>query len=194
MATTALTAIDKEIQQLENELQEKKKQLAELRKKASPKPVNDYTFTDINGKGVTLTELFKDKNELILVHNMGKSCPYCTLWADEYNGVVHHLENRAPFVVISPDAPAVMKDFAAGRNWKFSIYSSMGTTLKKDVGFENEKGMVLPGVTVLTKNEKGEISEYSRAYFGPGDNYCAVWDYFDLLPEGSNNWHPKYSY
>ncbi len=194
MNATTLTDIDKEIQKLEDELIEKKKQLSDLRKKTKPKLVKNYTLIDINGKPVTLSELFKGKKELVLVHNMGKSCPYCTLWADGYNGFTQHLENRVPFVVVSPDEHTIMKEFAQGRNWKFKIYSSNGATFKRDVNFETEKGMFQPGVTILTKNGNGEIFENSRAYFGPGDNYCPIWDFFDLLPEGSNQWAPKYNY
>jgi predicted dithiol-disulfide oxidoreductase (DUF899 family) len=31
---------------------------------------------------VRLSELFAGKADLILIHNMGTTCPNCTLWAD----------------------------------------------------------------------------------------------------------------
>jgi len=181
------------IGELEQQIIESKKKLSELRKQLPKKQIEDYIFTDKNDHKIKLSEMFGDSNELLLVHNMGKSCPYCTLWADEYNGIWQHLESRTPFVVISPDDHQIMKEFAEGRNWNFKIYSSKGNSFKKDVGFENEKGMALPGVSVFTK-EDGKIVHYNKAYFGPGDDFCGLWSYLDLLPEGDNNWQPKYKY
>jgi len=38
------------------------------------------------------------------------------MWADGLTGLLHHIENRAAFVVISPDRPDVQKEFASSRN------------------------------------------------------------------------------
>jgi predicted dithiol-disulfide oxidoreductase (DUF899 family) len=187
-------SVELEIEKLEKEIVEKKNQLTALRHTRQAEPISDYTFTDVNGKPISLSEMFGDKKELLFVHNMGKSCPYCTLWADEYNGVVNHLNNRVPFVVISPDEYSTMKEFSQSRNWKFNIYSSKGNTSKKDLGFENEKGMVMPGVSVITKDENGKLFHVNHASFGPGDDFCGLWHFFDLLPDGANKWSPKYSY
>jgi predicted dithiol-disulfide oxidoreductase (DUF899 family) len=192
METT--TNIEQEIAHLENEIIEKNNRLTELRKQRSRVKVTDYIFKNSEGREIKLSEMFGTAKELMLVHNMGKSCPYCTLWADEYNGVIQHLENRVPFVVVSPDEPAVMREFAEGRNWKFRMYSSKENSFKKDMGFENEKGSPMPGVSVFTKDDDGTIWHVNKAGFGPGDNFCGVWHYFDLLPGGAGKWHPKYSY
>ena len=188
------TPLEKEILALQKDLAERQKKIIELRKKLPAVEVKDYTFKDKNGKDIKLSEMFAGKKELMLVHNMGKSCPYCTLWADEYNGVAHHLENRVPFVVISPNEPTEMKEFADGRNWKFKIYSSNGNTFKKDVGFEMEDKSVLPGVSVFRKDEQGKIFHVNKAQFGPGDNFAGIWHYFDLLEDGAGKWNPKYTY
>ena len=83
-------------------------QIAELRRKmrevqadAEPEEVRDYEFATSQGL-VRLSALFGDKADLIVIHNMGASCPYCTLWADGYNGIYHHLSSRAAFIVSSP--------------------------------------------------------------------------------------------
>jgi predicted dithiol-disulfide oxidoreductase (DUF899 family) len=188
------TTLEKEIIAMELDLQERQKKLTELRRTLPPAEVKDYIFNDKQGKEIKLSEMFGDKKELMLVHNMGKSCVYCTLWADEINGVHQHLENRVPFVLISPNEPAVMKEFAEGRGWKFRIYSSSGNTFKKDVGFETEDKHVLPGVSVFTKDDAGKIWHVNKSAFGPGDLFCGVWHFFDLLPGGAGKWNPRYSY
>ena len=77
----------------------------------------------INNEQVSLLDLFGDKNELFVVHNMGKSCSYCTMWADGFNGIYHHLIDQASFVVASPDTPEVQENFAAERKWRFPMIS-----------------------------------------------------------------------
>jgi predicted dithiol-disulfide oxidoreductase (DUF899 family) len=184
--------IEQQIYQLEMDLFTQKQKITELRKKLPPVEVQDYFFRDRNGKKVKLSEMFGKKTELMVIHNMGKSCPYCTLWADECNGIIGHLENRVPFAVVSPDDYRVMAKFTSGRKWKFRIYSSKGNSFKKDTGFEDE-GSPMPGVSVFVRKD-GKIYHHSKSYFGPGDNFCALWHYLNLLPDGANGWEPRYSY
>ncbi|HJT09252.1 MAG TPA: DUF899 family protein, partial [Candidatus Nitrosotalea sp.] len=56
--------------------------------------VNDYELLDSENRKVNLSKLFGKKKDLIIVHNMGKTCPYCTMWADGFNGLLPHLEDR----------------------------------------------------------------------------------------------------
>ncbi len=156
--------------------------------------VEDYTLTGSNGSKVRLSDLFEKKDNLILVHNMGRSCPYCTMWADGFNGVLDHMEDRAAFAVCSPDASSAQRKFASGRGWKFKMVSSKGSSFSKDMGFENKDGGAEPGVSVFHKNTDGRIFRVSKDEFGPGDEYCIVWHFFDLLPGGSKGWEPRFRY
>ena len=140
-----------------------------------------------------LSELFGESDDLIVVHNMGKSCPYCTLWADGLNGVRDHLANRASFVVASPDEPKVQAEFASGRGWKFPMVSSAGTSFFNDMGFEID-GKAQPGVSAFHREDDGSIVRTGKAIFGPGDDFCAVWHLFDLLRGGPGEWEPRYEY
>ena len=47
--------------------------------------VIDYDLVDSENQKIKLSQLFGTKKDLILVHNMGKSCPYCTMWAEGVN-------------------------------------------------------------------------------------------------------------
>lgn len=149
--------------------------------------VNDYVFKDRDGNNVLLSQLFGDKNELILIHNMGKSCSYCTLWADGFNGVTYFLEKKAAFALVSPDSYEVQREFADLRGWKFRMYSGAESTFIKDMGFRDSEGRYLPGVSVFVKDSDGKIRRTIKDYFGPGDWYCSVWHLFDLLPSAKNN-------
>lgn len=141
---------------------------------------------------MTLASLFGSKDILFVVHNMGKSCVHCTQWADGFNGSLEHLEDRAAFVISSPDLPDVQKTFADSRNWKFTMVSHNGTSFAKDMGYHPQEGY-WPGVSVFRKGGD-RILRVSDTNFGPGDDFNAVWNLFDLIPEGPDGWEPKYSY
>src|ERR1700745_3846279 len=80
--------------------------IRELQQSAEPQAVTDYTFPPPAGR-LSLSQLFGDKASLFVIHNMGAGCPYCTLWADGFNGLLPHIENRASFVGAPPaDPPA----------------------------------------------------------------------------------------
>jgi peroxiredoxin len=101
--------------------------MRETRAAAEPEEVADYLFTNSAGS-VRLSELFRGKSDLIVIHNMGTSCPSCTLWADGFNGIYDDLANQAAFVVSSPDTPDHQARFAASRAWRFPMVSHDGTT------------------------------------------------------------------
>ena len=186
--------IEEELSKAEKELEKCKAKVSKLRREFAAQKMDDYTFYDPDGKKIPLSSLFGDKEDLILIHNMGKECRYCTLWADGFNGVYWHLENRAGFVVASPNDPATVKTFSQGRGWKFKMISMHETSFNKDMGFESEKGKPMPGVSTFHRDTDGKISRIGAAYFGPGDEFCAVWHILDLLKDGPNGWEPKYSY
>ena len=184
--------MDERIAQLEKELYELKHRLAEARREATPQAVDDYELTRADGTPVMLSELFGGKDDLILIHNMGRSCPYCTLWADGFNGVAEHLADRAGFAVCSPDEPAVQRAFAAGRGWRFPMVSGARSSFIEDMGFMSE-GKPWPGASAFHRNADGSIVRTGRAIFGPGDDFCAVWHLLDLAG-GPKGWAPKESY
>ena len=186
-------------QQTSEQLAQYRRQIAELRKQmraaqaaGEPEEVADYTFTQADGGTTRLSELFGDRDTLLVIHNMGTGCVYCTLWADGFNGVYDHLRSRAGFVVSSPDRPAQQQQFAASRGWTFPMISYQGTTFGEDMGYRVD-GRALPGVSVF-KRKDGRILRVADTGFEPGDDFCAIWHFFDLIPEGTGGWAPKYKY
>lgn len=186
----------KKINALERKIVSLRAQANALRKRNYKREVPDYALKNWNGGVTRLSKLFGFKNDLILVHNMGKRCPSCTMWADGFNGLLNHLQDRAAFVVVSPELPAVQKKFAEGRGWKFKMLSGHGGTFIRDMGFWQDRGPrsgPQPGVSTFVK-EKGKIYRVSRADFGPGDDFCVTWTLFDLLKDGAHGWSAKFAY
>ncbi|MBI4275410.1 MAG: DUF899 family protein [Rhizobiales bacterium] len=168
-----------------------RKKMREVQAETEPQEVKDYEFSGSAGK-IRLSDLFGTHDTLLIIHNMGTGCPYCTLWADGFNGVVDHLQNRAAFVVASPDTPEQQRKFAASRGWKFPMVSHHGTSFADDMGYSRD-GHAMPGVSVF-KRKGGKIARVSDTSFSPGDDFCTVWHLFDLIPEGAAGWQPKYKY
>ena len=179
------------LSQYRTQMSELRQKMRELQRSVEPEEVSDYEFSVPGGK-VKLSQLFGDKDHLFVIHNMGAGCPYCTLWADGFNGVLSHLENRAAFVIASPDSPETQEKFKASRGWRFRMVSHQGTNFAADMGYRSEKGL-LPGVSVFTKRG-GKILRVSDTDFGPGDDFCAVWNFFDLMPSGPGDWQPRFNY
>jgi predicted dithiol-disulfide oxidoreductase (DUF899 family) len=173
-----------------------RRQIAEIRDRmretlaaVEPQEVKDYEFTNIDGP-VRLSQLFGHHEDLIVIHNMGISCPSCTLWADGYNGIHQHVVTRAGFVVSSPDRPTVQMKFAESRGWKFPMVSHAGSTFAADMGYVSAKGGWIAGVSVF-RHERNSIMRVSDTGFSPSDDFCTLWHFFDLLPGGVGEWPVK---
>ncbi len=178
-----ISALQKDIEQTQGKIQE-------LRSRLEPEPVNDYTLKNSEGKEVLLSSLFNGGEELMVIHNMGKKCSYCTLWADGFNGFTKQINSRMPFVLVSPDSPKVQKEFANSRGWTFKMLSAEDSTFTKDLGFEPQPKQYWPGVSALILKE-GKIYRTGYDHFGPGDFYCSPWHLYDLFPKGDNDWQPS---
>ena len=185
--------IEQQIAALEDEIREKKTKLAELRKKTQTREITDYKILDLNGREVTLSSLFGNQKELLLIFNMGKSCRWCTLWADGFNGLASHLENRSAFALLSPDKPEVAKEFSESRSWKFRVFSDCDSSLRQDLGLRDNRN-ITPAAAAFSKVANGKIHYHGSSVFGPGDNYCVMYDLMDLLPVDSKKWEPQYQY
>lgn len=183
------------VKSLFDEIQTKRAELVKLLS-SNPITVLDYELLSTENTPVLLSSLFGDKEELIVVHNMGKSCRYCTLWADGFSSSTSHFLNRCAFVLVSPDKPETLKVFSEERGWQFPVYSAFNTNFILDMGYaykKEEKTYYIPGVSIFSKNG-GIITRTAQDFFGPGDFYSPIWHLFDLLPKGVNEWQPNYNY
>jgi predicted dithiol-disulfide oxidoreductase (DUF899 family) len=177
-----------------------REEMRALQAAVEPQPVQDYVFATNEGE-VRLSQLFGDKRDLFVIHNMGTSCRYCTMWADGFNGVYDHLADRAAFVLATPNTPEVQKQFAHARGWRFPMVSQAGNSFARDMGYRLEHGdevgedasRWVPGVSAFQKRDGGVV-RVSDTDLGPSDDFCSVWHFLDMLPEGPAGWAPKFRY
>ncbi len=183
-----------EIRALVAEIDTLKRRLSEARRRAVPEVVTDLALRVADGSTWPLEAFFGHKNDLLVVHNMGRRCNYCTLWADGFAGLWHHIADRTAFVLASEDPPEVAAEFAHHRGWPFPVVSIHGTSFAKQLGVEYQPGHQEPGVSAFHRQPDGTIVRTGHSSFGPGDDFCAVWPFFDLLQGGASGWEPKFDY
>lgn len=183
--------MSEEIAAIEKQLYELTTRLNELRKTNSEVEVPNYTFSTLDGQ-VTLLDLFGDRDRLLLVHNMGQGCRYCTLWADGFNGFLPHLEAAMSVVLVSKDSPDVQRRFANSRSWRFRLASHGGGKYIEEQNVSDDESNA-PGAVVYQR-EGERITRKNAAVFGPGDLYCSMWNLLGLAGIGVADWTPQYRY
>ncbi len=180
-----------EIEDLERQIAELSERLNALRRGASGAVVRDYAFRTQEGE-VRLSGLFAGRSKLLAIHNMGQGCRYCTLWADGINGFLPHLESAMSVVLLSKDAPEVQRRFANSRGWRFRLASHLGGDYIREQSTSPDCDN-MPGA-VLYEMDGGSIRRKNAVVFGPGDMFCAAWNFLALAGLGVEDWTPQYAY
>jgi predicted dithiol-disulfide oxidoreductase (DUF899 family) len=199
-ARTALLAKEKEFTKARDALSEARRALPCVKVEKS------YVFDGPGGKQ-SLAELFDGKSQLIVYHFMfmpdwDAGCPHCSRWADNFNCIIVHLNQRDVSMVAISRAP--YEKLAAYRKrmgWSFKWLSSMSNDFNRDFGvaftpdevaakkaFYNFK-MQDPfvgereGVSVFFKHGDEIFRTYS-AYARGIDLLSTDYNYLDLVPKG----------
>jgi len=167
----------------------------------------DYVFEGPDGTQ-SLAEVFDGRSQLVVYHFMfapeaDVPCKSCSFWADNFNGIVAHLNRRdVTFVAISRAPLAKLQAFAKRLGWTFKWLSSGDSDFNYDykVSFKpedlagakavynyapNEMQMAdLPGISVFFKDESGAVFHTYSCYARGLDMMNAAYHYLDLVPKG----------
>jgi predicted dithiol-disulfide oxidoreductase (DUF899 family) len=167
----------------------------------------DYVFEGPNGKE-TLSQLFEGRNQLIVYHFMygpdwETPCKSCSFWADNFNGIIAHLNQRdVTFVAVSRAPLAKLQAFAKRLGWSFTWVSSGGCDFNYDyrVSFTPEERAQgtgtynygprqtsmsdLPGISVFFKDKDGAVYHTYSCYARGLDMLNNAYHYLDLVPKG----------
>jgi predicted dithiol-disulfide oxidoreductase (DUF899 family) len=180
-----------EIEKTVTAIRELSEKLEGLRKEAPPTPVKNHKLRDLAGE-VSLLELFGDKETLMVIHNMGQACRYCTLWADGINGFLPHLENLFSVVLVSKDEPGLQRQFAGSRGWRYRMASHAGSDYMKENSV-GENGNNAPGMVCFVR-KGNEIFKKNFAQFGPGDLFCSIFHIVNMAGLTGEEWTPQFNY
>ena len=182
-------------------------ELARLRRDLPWEAVTkSYDFQGPKGKE-SLSELFEGRSQLIVYHFMfapdwDAGCPHCSHWADNFNAIIVHLNNRDVTMVAISRAP--YKKLAAYRRrmgWSFKWLSSKDSDFNYDFGvsftpeevaarkaaynFATMEPSVTDreGVSVFLKDDARIYHTYST-YARGIDILSTDYNYLDLTPKG----------
>ncbi|RLQ21810.1 DUF899 domain-containing protein [Seongchinamella sediminis] len=179
------------VRELEMQIYQLGQQLHRLRQETEPEAVPDYPFRTLEGS-TTLSQLFAGRDKLMVIHNMGQGCRYCTVWADGINPFLPHLETAMSVVLVSRDEPALQRRFANERGWRFRTASHGGGDYIREQSTEPDQDNA-PGV-VCYQRRSDRIYRLGGSSFGPGDQYCSLWPLLSLAGLGTADWTPQFSY
>jgi predicted dithiol-disulfide oxidoreductase (DUF899 family) len=167
----------------------------------------NYVFQGPKGDE-TLAELFAGRNQLIVYHFMfapewEAGCKSCSFWADNFNGVVAHLNQRDVSLVAISRAPlAKLQAFATRLGWTFKWVSSGSNDFNYDLQVSFKPDQVakggatynyapyhgtmtdLPGFSVFLKDEAGSLFHTYSAYARGVEPVNAAYQLLDLVPKG----------
>jgi len=158
----------------------------------------EYVFEGENG-GETLAHLFGGRSQLIVYHFMYEPDWEigCSLWADNFNGIIPHLNERDMSLVVTSRAPLKKLQAQAERfGWTFKWVSCVGNDFNLDFnvwfapetlargeavynyGSHRVTGPSSPGLSAFFKDDGQVFHTYSTHARG----------LFDLLPGGGAEW------
>jgi predicted dithiol-disulfide oxidoreductase (DUF899 family) len=200
-ARRQLLAKEKEFTRLRDQLSQTRRDLPWAR---VTKP---YVFDGPEGKQ-TLSQLFDGRSQLVVYHFMfgpdwEVGCKSCSFWADNFNGIVPHLNQRdVTFVAISRAPLSKLQAFAKRLGWSFKWLSSFASDFNYDynVSFTpedlaggrathnyavNKMNMSdLPGISVFFKDTDGNVFHTYSCYARGLDMLNTAYHYLDLVPKG----------
>ena len=180
-----------EVTALETQIYELTIQLNRLRAAEAGSEVKNYRFATLSGE-TSLLQLFGEQNTLLLIHNMGQGCRYCTLWADGLNGFLPHLESAMSVAMVSRDEPQLQRQFANSRGWRFRMASHGGGAYITEQSVTDGAGN-MPGAVVYTR-EGDTVRRKNAVEIGPGDRFCSAWNLLALGGISEVNWTPQFAY
>lgn len=157
-----------------------------------------------------MADLFQGCSQLLVYHFMfgpdwQEGCKSCSFWADNYNGVVEHLQQRDVNLLAVSRAPLQqLQAFKDRMGWEFPWVSSLDSDFNFDFdvsfsGADLEKGKVYynyrltqfpaseaPGVSVFYKNQGGEVFHTYSCFSRGLDAFNGAYQLLDLVPKGRN--------
>jgi predicted dithiol-disulfide oxidoreductase (DUF899 family) len=200
-ARKRLLAKEKELTRRRDELSRLRRQLPWVRVE------KEYVFEGPNGKE-TLAQLFDGRSQLIVYHFMfgpdwETGCKSCSFWADNFDRIIVHLNQRdVSFVAISRAPLAKLRPFVRRMGWGFKWLSSFDSDFNYDYGvsFRPEdlaRGEVtynfarqetsmseLPGISVFYRDAAGQVFHTYSCYARGLDMLNGAYHYLDLVPKG----------
>lgn len=196
-----LLAKEKEFTRLRDQLSQQRRDLPWERVE------KQYVFDSAKGRE-SLSELFEGRHQLIVYHFMFDAdweagCKSCSFWADNFNGIVVHLNHRDVSLIAVSRAPlAKLEAYRKRMGWSFPWVSSAGNDFNRDYHVshtpeELEKkdayynytrqrpySSEAPGISVFYRDSAGAVFHTYSCYARGLDMLNGAYHFLDLVPKG----------
>ncbi len=201
---------EKEFTRLRDELNQKRTELPWKRVD------KEYSFNTSSGDK-TLSQLFDDRTQLVVYHFMfdpswDEGCKTCSLFADNFDKQIIHLNNRDVTMIAVSKAPLTKLDkFKKRMGWNFQWVSSHNTDFNRDfhVSFtpkEVEQGKTeynygmnkypsteAHGISVFYKDSNWNIFHTYSSYARGLDLQIGTYNFLDIVPKGRDESELSYT-
>jgi predicted dithiol-disulfide oxidoreductase (DUF899 family) len=192
---------EKEFTRLRDQLSQRRRDLPWERVEKS------YAFEGPNGKE-TLSDLFDGRSQLVVYHFMfapdwDAGCPHCSHWADNFDRVIVHLNQRDVTMIAVSRAPySKLIVYEERMGWNFKWVSSFDNDFNFDYQASFTPGQLAEkrafynfveqdpgvsereGVSIFYKDRKGDIFHTYSTYARGIDMMNVDYQYLDLVPKG----------
>jgi predicted dithiol-disulfide oxidoreductase (DUF899 family) len=200
-ARSELLAKEKAFTRARDALSQERRELPWMRVETS------YLFDGPNGQE-SLSALFAGRSQLIVYHFMfdpswEAGCRHCSFWADNFDPIIVHLNQRDVSMVAVSHAPyAKLAAYQERMGWRFKWLSSQGSEFNRDFGVaftpeevaekkadynfarQDPRAPEREGITVFNKHASGAIFRTYSAYARGIDMVNTAYHYLDLVPKG----------
>jgi predicted dithiol-disulfide oxidoreductase (DUF899 family) len=198
-------------------LRDQRERVAEQRRQLLPDTaIEDYVFhegpadLDLDGpvSEIRLSDLLGESDQPFIVYQymyggaQSEPCSSCTMWVDGLNGVAQHIDQNITFAIVAEAEIGVLRNWARSRSWHgLRLLSSVGSSFKTDLNFQDEAGRQFPGVSVFVRAADGSPGHFysASAIMKSGEHrgidlLTPVWSLLDLTPGGRGDWFPSLTY
>jgi predicted dithiol-disulfide oxidoreductase (DUF899 family) len=200
-ARSELLTQERDFTRLRDELSRKRRELP------WEKVEKRYVFEGPRGTE-TLAELFERKSQLVVYHFMfgpdeEEGCKHCSFWADNFDGIIVHLNHRdVSFVAVSRAPLAKIDAFKKRMGWSFKWVSSLGSDFNYDYGVSFTPEQVKSGsrvynysksnpgrtdregASVFFKDAGGAVFHTYSCFARGIDMLNTAYHYLDIVPKG----------
>ena len=200
-ARKAHLAREKEFTRLRDQLSEERRNLPWVRVDKT------YAFDTEDGKQ-TLPQLFAGRGQLIVYHFMydtgwDAGCKSCSFWADNFDGIIVHLNHRDVTMVVASRAPLeTLSAYRKRMGWHFKWVSSAGSDFNRDFhvshtpeeiaakqGYYNyimqkPYSSEAPGISVFSRDPDDTVFHTYSTYARGLDMLNGAYHLLDLVPKG----------
>ena len=167
----------------------------------------NYLFRTEQGQA-SLSDLFEGRSQLVVQHFMfgpdwTEGCPFCSFWADGYDPMVVHMNQRdVSFVAVSRAPLDRLLAYRKRMGWSFPWVSSLDGSFNFDFNVSatdaemsrgettynyqriGPRSQEMHGTSVFCRDDSGQVFHTYSTYARGLDRMNGAYGFLDIAPKG----------